>query len=186
VLVQLFAPQDRMASITGDLYEEFSRRSSSAGISLARRWYRREAVRTAAVLFVNQLREAPVDVAIRVVATLGALRLANFLIQKAITAILLLHSHEIYQKVSPSNFWLLYHTLFMSAIVPIVAGWTASSLRKGKEMGFGIATSGIIMLINLRWSWRIVIWIATDGKPEIFYYIPNDPAIMVQRRFTVG
>jgi hypothetical protein len=57
-LVNLFAPADE-ESIVGDLLEEFSHLASKSGVTVARSWYWRQAVKTIAHLVGNGFRVAP-------------------------------------------------------------------------------------------------------------------------------
>lgn len=72
-LVELFASADKAESILGDLHEEFFDIASKFGFVAARRWYRRQSVRTVFHLFGAAFRNAP--------WSLAAIVLLGFLMQ---------------------------------------------------------------------------------------------------------
>jgi hypothetical protein len=66
-LVSLFSPPEQAESILGDLLEEFSCLASKSGMTFARRWYWRQAVKTVVHLATTGLRKAPWSTAAAVV-----------------------------------------------------------------------------------------------------------------------
>ena len=87
-LVELFASTKQAESILGDLQEEFSDLASKSGIRFARRWYRRQSVKTVLHLAGDGFRRARWSLAGAVL--LGfALRGASFTLpDRVVTAIL--------------------------------------------------------------------------------------------------
>jgi hypothetical protein len=161
-LVALFAPESQRAIITGDLFEEFVERASkSSGQPVL--WYWREAVRTSMHLLLNQLRNAPVALAIQVVASLIALSLAQTLTYKAAGAVLQVYGDQIYSHISAPTFWFFYSTLLGCVAEPLLIAWTAASFGRGREMGLGLVTATILMSMNMRWTIFILLWVAKHG-----------------------
>ena len=57
--INLFTAHESAESIFGDLLEEYSYLASKSGVTFARRWYRRQTVKTIAHLFGSGYRAAP-------------------------------------------------------------------------------------------------------------------------------
>ncbi len=86
-LVNLFAPPDEAEAIEGDLLEEFWILASKSGLSFARRWYWRQALKTAFQLARIGFRTAPLRTIAAIVVGFFLRRLGP-LVQPAIFAVL--------------------------------------------------------------------------------------------------
>lgn len=87
-LVNLFAPGEEAESILGDLLEEFSILAAKSGVPVARRWYWRQSLRTAAQLAGLGLRTAPWSTSAAIVGGFLLRRLLGPLVEPAIFTVL--------------------------------------------------------------------------------------------------
>ncbi len=87
-LVNLFTPAEEAESILGDLLEEYSRLESKSGVTFARSWYWRQAVKSIAHLVGTGFRVASWSTGAAVLSGFLLLRLVPLLPERAIFAVL--------------------------------------------------------------------------------------------------
>jgi hypothetical protein len=135
-LVTLFARADEAESILGDLHEEFSDLTSKSGITLARRWYWRQTVKTIGHLISSGFRTAPWIITGAVV---GGFLLRWFLswltdpaLKRAIDAIL--YGYGAYEDPHAYLWWLSNMMLIQRLTVNTLIGGLVAAIAKGREM----------------------------------------------------
>ena len=163
-LVNLFTvPQDD--SIVGDLFEEFRNLASRSGVGFARRWYWRQAVKTATSLFTVGFLAAPWSTA---AAVLGGFLLAGYvngLPDKALSV-----ATDRYLMYWSSHFqaylWLLRGMLIGHIIASLFVGSIVALAAKGRGIGclWLVAKTGeIASLSGLLWYWADPLAIVVGG-----------------------
>jgi hypothetical protein len=157
-LLRLFAPSGHEKYILGDLLEEFSLLASKSGVAFARRWYRRQVVKTAVHFFGVAFRLAPWSTT---AAVLGGLLLYRFVsglpdkLLSAVTDMYLFYWSAHFQ----AYLWMLKGKLPAHLILGMFVGCMVALVAKGREM---VATMTLVLvtfaLIGAAW-----VWVATHG-----------------------
>jgi len=141
-LVNLFAPSEDAESILGDLLEEFSTLASKTGVTFARSWYWRQAIRTVGHLAGTGLRAAPWSIAAAVAGGFLMIRVVGRLPQAATTAVL--ERYRVFEHDPDAYiFWLKAGFLMGQFIVAALVGSFVAAAAKGKEM---TATMTLVIL----------------------------------------
>jgi hypothetical protein len=177
-LVNLFTgPQDD--SIVGDLFEEFRNLASGSGVGFARRWYWRQAVKTAASLFAMGWLAAPWSTA---AAVLGGFLLAGYvngLPDKALSV-----ATDRYLMYWSSHFqaylWLLRGMLIGHIIASLFVGSIVALAAKGREM----AATMTLALIFCAMAGIGCLWLAAKtgeiaSLSRLLWYLADPLAIVV-------
>lgn len=131
-LLGLFIPYEQSESITGDLLEEFSELASKSGVAYARRWYWLQSVKTAAHLIGTGCRVAPWQIAGAMLLGYLLCWCCHFLVERMVDA--MLHTYQVYAYVDAHAFWLIYAILVECLIVPMMGGFLAGLMARGREM----------------------------------------------------
>ncbi len=144
-LVSLFVPVEQLEAITGDMLEEFSRIAASSGPASARRWYWREALRTAMHFAAAGICAAPWSTAAAVLLGFLLVRYFGTVPEKALLSLAdrydVFNNHfDLYRFLSYDGL-LICHTLTMLLIGGIVA-----MTAKGREM-IATLTLGFIQTV---------------------------------------
>ena len=131
-LTALFVPAQEAETIIGDLQEEFSTLASNAGVAFARRWYRRQSIRTIAAFVCAGFRTAPWSTGAAVALGFSLLTLPRFL-QPTLTAVL--DRYDVYEHhagfyIFSLSWGILMGHVFVAALVGVVV----AALAKGREM----------------------------------------------------
>jgi hypothetical protein len=140
--LSLFAPDDKAESILGDLLEEFTLLASKSGVSFARRWYRRQTLKTILQLAVLGFRTAPWLTTAAVVGGFFLRGVLGRLVEPTIFAVI-----EKYQ--IPEHHFSTYVFLATTGIDTgylltfLLAGFIVSFVAKGREM-MATTTLGLI------------------------------------------
>jgi hypothetical protein len=154
-LLDLFVPTDQADSIPGDLVEEFTAKAAQAGARAARRWYRRQAVSTIAHLLRQQYRASPW-------ATIGAVLVGLVILPDSekivhLTAGVFLEHFRIYPYVPARIMWLIYGVGLECIVCPLIAGWIAAAISKGREMAVALTLSALRGSAVIPWL-IFVLW----------------------------
>ena len=157
-LLNLFTPPDEEESIMGDLLEEFSLLASKSGVAFARRWYRRQAVKTIVHLFSTAFRVAPWSTTAAVLGGLLLYRFASGLPDKLLSA--LTDKYLFYWSAHfQAYLWMLKGMLPANLILGMFVGCMVALVAKGREM---VATMTLVLfpfaLIGAAW-----VWVSTHG-----------------------
>lgn len=143
-LVQLFAPADRAESILGDLHEEFSEIASKSRIFSARRWYRRQVVKTIFHLAGAAFRNPPWSLVGIVLLGFLLRRFGFELPERVIVAILRMqrpHSNLHYGRYV----WLVtYGIPIVHVLMALLVGCVVALAAKGREM---VATMSLALVL---------------------------------------
>jgi hypothetical protein len=157
-LLNLFTPPDEEESILGDLLEEFSLLASKSGVAFARRWYRRQAVKTIAHLFSTAFRVSPWST---IAAVLGGLLLHKFVsglpdkLLSAVTDKYLFYWSAHFQ----AYLWMLKGMLPAQLILGVFVGCMVALVAKGREM---VATMTLV-LVRFASIGAACVWVSTHG-----------------------
>jgi hypothetical protein len=154
-LLDLFVPADQADSIPGDLLEEFTTKAAQAGVRAARRWYRGQAVNTIAHLLSLQYRASPW-------ATIGAVLVGLVILPDSaqivhLTAGVFLEHFRIYPYVPARIVWVIYAVGLECVVCPLLAGWLAAAISKGREMAVALTLSALRGSAVIPWL-IFVLW----------------------------
>jgi hypothetical protein len=152
-LLNLFIPPDEEESIMGDLLEEFSLLASKSGVAFARRWYRRQAVKTIVHLFSTAFRVAPWSTTAAVLGGLLLYRFASGLPDRLLSAVT--DKYLFYWSAHFQTYlWMLRGMLAAHLILGMFVGCMVALVAKGREM---VATMTLVLvpcaLIGTAWVW---------------------------------
>jgi hypothetical protein len=149
-LVNLFTPAEQAESIVGDLLEEYSDLATKSGVAFARRWYRRQTVKTVAHLVVAGFRDHPWSMAAAVMAGFLLLRFGLLYYGHATAAVM--DRYRVYEHIAdlgrrqPSvnvaaayMFWITRGTLLGRLLVETLVGGTIAAAARGREMTASLA-----------------------------------------------
>ncbi len=150
-LLTLFALDDRGESILGDLLEEFSLLASTSGVRFARRWYRRQTLKTILQLAILGFRTAPWLATASVVGGFFLRRVAGRLVSPTLFAVL--DRYQVYQHHS-SMFIFFFSTGFDvgQVIASLFVGFMVALVARGREMAATTVLSlifGAMMVVAL-------------------------------------
>jgi Fe2+ transport system protein B len=166
-LLDLFAPSEQAESITGDLLEEFSDLASKSGVSVARRWYWRQTVKTIAHLVGIGFRLAPWSTAAAVVGGFLLRGFVSGLPERAIFAVL--HRYRVSENhLGAYVFFASYgiaigHLLIASMFV----GCMVALAAKGREM---VATMTLALVLCALIG-AALVWVATHGPMDVAWML---------------
>ena len=158
-LLNLFTPPDGEESILGDLLEEFSLLASESGVAFARRWYRRQAVKTIVHLFGTAFLVAPWSTT---AAALGGLLLYKFVsglpnkLLSAVTDKYLFYWSAHFQ----TYLWMLKGMLVAHIILGLFVGCMVALVAKGREM-VATMTIALVPFASIGVAW---VWVAMHGR----------------------
>ncbi len=144
-LVDLFTPYAQAETIRGDLLEEFSEVASRRGGAVARRWYWRQSVKTIGHLSADGFRALPGLMAVSVLAAWLLDVGGNWLVRKAVVAIL--SRFRVYAYVDAYTFWVL-HDIVVRITISMSMGYVAAAAVKGREMIAAITFSLLFGLLH--------------------------------------
>jgi hypothetical protein len=156
-LVSLFAPTGEAESMVGDLLEEFSQLASRVGLSVARRWYWRQTVKTILSLLLAGFRSAP--------RTITAVVIGGFLLRwfvswwsnpvmnRAIEAVL--EKYQVYEHDPHVYlFWLTHTFLFERLLANVLIGVFVAFTAKGREMTATVMLGLVSAVLAVQSVWR--------------------------------
>jgi hypothetical protein len=158
--LNLFTLPDEEESILGDLLEEFSLLASKSGVTFARSWYWRQAVKTIAHLFATAFRVAPWSTTAAVVGGFLLHMVVSRLPDKLLSPIT--DKYLFYWSAHfQAYLWILKGMLIADLILSIFVGCMVALVAKGREM---VATVTLVLiqcaLILIGTAW---VWIARPG-----------------------
>jgi hypothetical protein len=165
-LLNLFTPPDEEESILGDLLEEFSVLASKSGVAFARRWYRRQAVKTVAHLFSTAFRVAPWST---IAAVLGGLLLYQFVsglpdkLLSAVTDKYLFYWSAHFQ----AYLWMLKGMLPAHLILGVFVGCMVALVANGREM---VATM-MLVLVECALIGTALPWVVIHGPMAVAWML---------------
>ncbi len=175
-LLNLFTPPDGEESILGDLLEEFSLLASKSGAAFARRWYRRQAVKTIAHIFGTTFRVAPWSTASVVVGGFLLHRFVSGLPNRLLSAVT--DKYLFYWSAHfQAYIWILKGMLPAHLILSMFVGCMVAFVAKGREM---VATMTLVLvqfaLIGSAW-----VWVATHKPMDVAWMLWScaDPCAVV-------
>ena len=154
-LLQLFVSAEQAESLPGDLLEEFTSRAAGEGLPAARRWYRHQVVRSAGHLLAEQVRSAPLLLLIVVIVSFVLLDFSVRAVD-ACTAIFLAHV-QIYPYIPAPVFFLLYVGIGERILCPLLTGWVAAAIARGRHIAVAMLL-GSIGALPVFMSIRMIIW----------------------------
>src|SRR5262245_24255771 len=162
-LVDVLAPRDRREQILGDLHEEFLQRSHSPD---ARRWYRRQSLRTAAHLAIEPFRSRPLSTL--ALAYVGWILVIYVGVAFSFVATRIVLAAPGYQYVTASLFWRAVD------LVPWVAGgWILGRMASDRPVQVAMTTSAILYLaLYLRAARPVVAVVLDPGRSYHRYLAP--------------
>ena len=166
-LLNLFAPTEQAESILGDLLEEYSQLASKSGVGSARRWYRRQAVKTIVHLVGSGFRIAPWSTTAGVVGWFLLFRFVRHLPENAIFAVL--HKSRVYDHH--------FHTYVLFATDGITAGYLIAAMLVGCMVAFTnkgteiVATTRLVLALIAMDATAVLVWIAT-GRDALLWTLP--------------
>lgn len=144
-LFSLFVPAEEAESMVGDMLEEFSELVSKSGVAYARRWYRRQTLKSFVHLAAAGFRAAPWSMAAAVVAGYLLLNIGFWLYGWAFSAVL--YRYRVYEHISelgsqqPSLniaaeyvFWLNRGMVIGRVLVAATIGIIVAAAAKGREL----------------------------------------------------
>ncbi len=152
-LLNLFTPPDGEESILGDLLEEFSFLASKSGVAFARRWYRRQAVKTIAHIFGTTFRVTPWSTASVVVGGFLLHRFVSGLPNRLLSAVT--DKYLFYWSAHfQAYLWILKGMWPAQLILSMFVGCMVAFVARGREM---VATMTLVLvqfaLIGSAWVW---------------------------------
>jgi hypothetical protein len=152
-LLNLFSPPDGEESILGDLLEEFSLLASKSGVAFARRWYRRQAVKTIAHIFGTAFRVAPWSTASVVAGGFLLHRFVSGLPDRLLSAVT--DRYLVYWSAHfEAYIWVLKGMWPAQLILSMFVGCMVAFVAKGREM---VATMTLVplqlALVGSAWVW---------------------------------
>jgi hypothetical protein len=152
-LLNLFSPPDGEESILGDLLEEFSLLASKSGVAFARRWYRRQAVKTIAHIFGTAFRVAPWSTASVVAGGFLLHRFVSGLPDRLLSAVT--DRYLVYWSAHfQAYIWVLKGMWPAQLILSMFVGCMVAFVAKGREM---VATMTLVplqlALVGSAWVW---------------------------------
>jgi len=151
-LLELVVPADQSECIHGDLTEEYSVILQQQGAAAAVRWYRGQALRTAARFLLKQFRAVPILLAALVSAEF-ARGTASWLVTQAVIA--LLKGYPVYHYVNARAFYLFYGLLIETLALPLLMGWLAARLTRGREVAIAITLTLPSLLLVGWWCLNV-------------------------------
>ena len=176
-LVTLFTPAEETESILGDLLEEFSQLASKSGVAYARRWYRRQTLKTIAHLVVAGFRAAPWSTAAAVIAGLFLIRFGFGLYGQAVEAAL--DRFRVYEYISDLGSqqpsvnvaadyvsWINLCRLIGRVFVAALFGGLVALAARGREM---TATIAIGLFLSALGVASCVMMLARAGDYEFLF-----------------
>jgi hypothetical protein len=171
-LVMLFGEPGGAESILGDLLEEFSQMAAQSGPASARRWYWRQAARTALHLLAAGYRSAPWTISAIVVGAF-LLRwyvsmLTNVSVERAISAVY--EKYFGYGNDPANGIWLvtrilLLYRFFFNVLVGVLVGRVA----KGREM---TATTALALLGDVLALQATLMYFSRTRDEGILWTLP--------------
>jgi len=167
-LIELFTPYGQAESILGDLLEEFSDLASKSGVAYARRWYRRQSVRTIVHLVRSGFRVAPWSIAGVVVGGVLLVQLGHAFAGSAIrTGSEFLNHHVVLHR--PSHFDLFLVTFLYNSgmylcrlTVSMLIGCIIALACKSREMLATITVSLVCSIQAVTGFWTFL-----HGWPDL-------------------
>jgi hypothetical protein len=175
-LLNLFTPPDGEESILGDLLEEFSLLASKSGVAFARRWYRRQAVKTIAHIFGTTFRVAPWSTASVVVGGFLLHRFVSGLPNRLLSAVT--DEYLFYWSAHfQAYIWILKGMWPAQLILSMFVGCMVAFVAKGREM---VATM-TIALVPFALIGAASVWVATHGVMGVAWMLWScaDPCAVV-------
>jgi hypothetical protein len=168
-IVDLVAPADRRDAILGDLREEAASIARREGSTAARRWYRRQGIRTAARLALSPFLDRPLSTAAWGVA---ALALA-FTVGVALNAgsMALVSRYSIYHVVPAAVFWRI-----ADSAAWLIAGWIVGRTATERSIAIALAMCALLVLsIESRLARGALMWALDPSMP---YFRMAAPPLM--------
>jgi hypothetical protein len=178
-LVSLFAAPGWAEAIEGDLLEEFLILASESGLAFARRWYWRQALKTAIQLARSSFRTAPLKTTAAIVGGFLLRRLLGPLVGPAIFAVL--------EKYKVSDHHLGVYMFFASTgmdvahiIVFLFVGIAVALAARGREM---LATMTLALIFVAMAVFASVYIVAKTGDAaylwRLTWYFADPLAIVI-------
>ena len=176
-LIGLFASGGEAESIPGDLLEEYSHLALEAGVSVARRWYWRQTVRSIAHLFGAGFRIAPWSTAAVVVGGFFLLRFVSGLPNKVLNAVT--DQYLIYWSTHFRTYVFLATDGMTIAhlLAALVVGSIVGLVAKGREM----VAAMTLALVVCAMIGAALVWVVTRGTIDIAWMLWScaDPLAIV-------
>jgi hypothetical protein len=179
-LVGLFTANDRAESLQGDLLEEFSDLAAKSGIPSARRWYWRQSLKTAVVLFGSAFRLAPSSIVCAVVFGFLVSWFGSGLPEKFIVAVL--HKFPIYPNHwNAYVFWITDGILIAAVLESLAISCVVALIAKGRELVATITLGAVLLAFKAGFYICAVIVLGSDSLvwPIIVNQIIQVIAILV-------
>jgi len=162
-LLNLFAPFAQSETISGDMQEEFSHIAAKSGITSARRWYWRQAVKTIANLFTSGFSAAPWEITC---AVLGGLLLAWFIPNWTFHALLVVtreHGIHVQKRIAFLGTWVNTGLLAIAMLEMLLIGCVVAISAKGRE----IVATMTMLLIQVAVLCVAAVWTIERGTVVI-------------------
>jgi hypothetical protein len=166
--LNLFTAHESAESIFGDLLEEYSYLASKSGVTFARRWYWRQAVKTIAHLFGSGYRAAPWSTTAAAVGGFLLHRFVSGLPHKLLSAVT-----DRYLAFWSTHFnaylWVLKAMTPVHLIASLLVGCVIALAAKGREMVV-TGTLGLVLCAMALASLLVVA--AQTGDAWFLWFLP--------------
>lgn len=151
-LLSLFAPYEQRDAMLGDLLEEVSELAVRSGLRAARTWYWKQTLRSVVHILASGLSSFWTLGAVTACVSMG---IAGIWLTEGLV-IAILYRFRVYLYVDPWWFWLSYAIVVARFVVPLVAGFLAASVAKGREMIATIVAAFVFGAIGLYHLWPFI------------------------------
>jgi hypothetical protein len=168
-LISLFAPENQAEPIQGDLAEEFSAIESASGTCAARRWYRKQSLKTSAHLAWSGLRSAPWLITFTTLAGFFTLWYTRSLPTHLVCGILDHYSGFYAAHFYGWSFCISYGIPVVRMIFALLVGCSIGLVAKGREV-VATAAFGVFQLLEAPLFSTLLFLI------EYHHRIPSDRA----------
>jgi hypothetical protein len=164
-LIDLFASDEQVECIPGDLLEEFLDLASKSGAASARRWYWRQSVTTIAHLIVAGFRAAPWTVVGAAIAGYLLMGFGSWLPERAIVAVLDFSRHGVvpyytWPQMQAHLLWLNSAIVIGQFIEAMLVGCVVAMATRGRELVSTLALAlvrgplaGVVLLVATLRHW---------------------------------
>lgn len=133
-LVGLFTSDQEAESIPGDLQEEFSQLAAKCGVAVARRWYRRQVIKTVAHLGGRAFSGAPWATTAAVVGGLFLSRFVQGLPDKLLSAVTDRYLFYWSNHFKAYMFWATDGMMIAHITASLLVGCVVALAARGREM----------------------------------------------------
>ena len=180
-LVNLFASAEEAESIVGDLLEEFSHLASKAGVSIARRWYWRQTIKTIGHLIGTGFRVAPWSTTAAVAGGYLLGMVAGGLPDKVLSAVTDRYLAYWSNHFQAYMFWATDGMLVAHLILSMFVGCIVALVAKGREM-VATLTLGLVLFMLTGVAYLASVaghWPMDDALPWMLAQCAGPFAIVV-------